>query len=103
MCSGVATTAINPFWIVCDYLALGVCMTSVTVSDYGELTLFGLFVIQCGGEVTEPVYDCGQGNCPLVQVPGVFAGRSEAPNFPIGFVFPLSPRRLRASSASLLV
>jgi hypothetical protein len=44
MCSGVATTAINPFWIVCDYLALGVCMTSVTVSDYGELTLFGLFV-----------------------------------------------------------
>jgi hypothetical protein len=45
MCSGVATTAINPFWIVCDYLALGVCMTSVTVSDYGELTLFGLFVI----------------------------------------------------------
>jgi hypothetical protein len=55
------------------------------------------------GEVTKPVYDCGQGNCPLGKVPGASAGRSGAPNFPIGYAFPLSPARLRASSASLLV
>ena len=55
------------------------------------------------GEVAKPVYNCGQGNCPLGQVPGASARRLGAPNFPIGYAFPLSPTRLHASSASLLV
>ena len=42
-------------------------------------------------EVTRPVYDCGQGNCPLGQVPGGSAGRSGAPNFPKGYALPLTP------------
>ena len=41
--------------------------------------------------VTRPVYNCGQDNCLLGQVPGGLAGRLGAPNFLKGYALPLRP------------
>jgi len=53
--------------------------------------------------VTRPVYDCGQGNYPLGQVPGGSAGRLGVQNFQKGYALPLTPHYLCTWSASPLV